>query len=563
MSSLVFCERAKTAQKRKREALPFHVPPEALKDAKDAMGLPSRLMSGRELEITESSVTDLLIHLHTLDHNTRWTSVEVTSAFIKRACIAHQATNCLTDLFDREALERARQVDAYIEEHDRPLGPLAGLPVSLKDCFNVKGHDSTLGFVAWIDQAAAYDSLLVTILREAGAILYCKTNVPTAMMIAETLNNTWGRTLNPHNFAFTCGGSSGGEGSLIAMRGSPLGVGTDIGGSIRIPGALCGLYSLKPSFGRFPTMGSKSGMAGQESVNSINGPMANDIGSLRIFAKAIVDSEPWRRDPKCIPIPWRPIQSCDLPSKGMVFGMIKDDGCVHPTPPVVRALNQTRKALEKQGHTVIEWKVQDKEWERGSAILQTFFTMDGRRGIYDLMKAGNEHEKWVPGLGPVVEPKTVGESWAAQAVSLCSIVKSVFCSQSRCQDRWSWAAGILSRWEAMKGPDGRVMDAIIAPVTPHAGAEHDQFGRHVGYTGVWNIIDAPAVTVPILKADKELDAKESHQPVSFHCEDDEKIWAKYSAEKVHGLPTGLQIVGKRLEEEKLLAMAEIVADLVK
>lgn len=197
-------------------------------------------------------------------------------------------------------------------------------------------------------------------------------------MIAETLNNTWGRTLNPHHLDMTCGGSSGGEGALIAMRGSPLGVGTDFGGSIRIPAGLCRLYSLKPSFGRFPTMNTKSGMAGQESVNSINGPMGNDIDSLRIFAKTVIDSEPWRWDPKCIPIPWRTIDPSSLPTKGLVFGIILDDGCVRPTPPVLRALEKTREALTKQGHTVIEWKVQDDEFQKGSDILQTFFAMEGK-----------------------------------------------------------------------------------------------------------------------------------------------------------------------------------------
>lgn len=415
MAELDFCERAKKAQKAKKEVLPLQVPRDLLKSSKEALSIPDIMLDKKELEITESSVATLLQHLHTLDNKARWTAVEVTTAFINRACIAEQATNCLTDLFHEKALKRAKEIDTYLEENKKPLGPLAGIPVSLKDCFNIEGHDSTLGFVAWLDQPATYDSLLVKILQEAGAILYCKTNVPTAMMIAETLNNTWGRTLNPHNLKFTCGGSSGGEGALVAMKGSPLGVGTDIGGSIRIPGALCGLYGIKPSLGRFPTLGSKSGMVGQESVHSINGPLANDIEALRIFSKVVVDSEPWRRDPKCVPIPWRDVS---FPAKGLVFGMIMDDGCVHPTPPVVRALNKTRKALEKAGHTVIEWKVQGDEFQKGSKILQRFFSMDGRAGIYEIMKEGNEHERWVPGLGPVIETSQIPDSWAAQAVSL-------------------------------------------------------------------------------------------------------------------------------------------------
>lgn len=114
----------------------------------------------------------------------------------------------------------------------------------------------------------------------------------------------------------------------------------------------------------------------------------------------------------------------------------------------------------------------------------------------------------------------------------------------------------------MTGPDGRVMDAIISPATPHAGAEHDKFGRHVGYTGVWNIMDFPGVTFPVLNADRQLDAKEKHAPAHFHGVIDEEIWQNYSAEKVHGVPTSVQIVGRRLEEEKLLALAKRVTDLL-
>lgn len=419
MSQLNFCAVAKEKQAKKQALIPseWQVAKEHLSGIQEALSLPDKLLSSREREITNASVAQLLAHLHTLD-STRWTSREVTAAFCKRASIADQATNCLTEVFFPQALEQASKLDEHLERSGKPAGALAGLPISLKDCFNVEGHPSSLGFVVWANDAAPGDSLLVKILRNAGAVLYCKTNVPTAMMIAESVNNVWGRTLNPHNLAFTCGGSSGGEGSLVAMRGAPLGVGTDIGGSIRIPGALCGLYSLKPSFGRFPTLGSKSGMPGQEAVNSINGPMANDLEALSIFARAVIDAEPWRWDPKCIPIPWRSVEPSSVPERGLVFGILLDDGCVHPTPPVTRALLKTKESLERQGHTVIEWKVQDDEFAKGTALLYDFFTMDGRKGIYNLMKAGNEHEKWVPGLGPVSEPRTIAQSWAKQAVSV-------------------------------------------------------------------------------------------------------------------------------------------------
>lgn len=138
-------------------------------------------------------------------------------------------TNCLSETcFDR-AIATAKALDAHYERTGKPIGPLHGLPVSLKDNFNLKGLDATLGFVSHIGDPAKDDSTLAKILQEAGAVFYVKTNVPTAMMIAETVNNVFGRTVNPRNRRTTPGGSSGGEAALIAFKGSPLGVGSDIG----------------------------------------------------------------------------------------------------------------------------------------------------------------------------------------------------------------------------------------------------------------------------------------------------------------------------------------------
>lgn len=161
--------------------------------------------------------------------------------------------------------------------HKKPIGPLHGLPVSLKDQFHVKGVETTMGYVGWIGtfqgkkgtgKERVFESELVKELRDLGAVLYCKTSVPHTLMTGETTNNIIGyvrpfpklsciqpdeyadsgnhQTWNPKNRNLSCGGSSGGEGALIALRGSPVGFGTDIGGSIRIPAAFNGLYGLRP-----------------------------------------------------------------------------------------------------------------------------------------------------------------------------------------------------------------------------------------------------------------------------------------------------------------------------
>ncbi len=184
----------------------------------------------KELEITGSNASGILQKIA----SKAWTSADVTKAFCKRAAAAHQLTNCLSDAFFEEAIESAKALDDHLQRTGQLTGPLHGLPISLKDNFNIKGKDSTVGFTSLVDEPAEYNATLVDILEELGAIRYCKTNVPTAMMIAESVNNTFGRTVNPLNRALTSGGSSGGESALIAFGGSPLGVGTDIGGNLEI-----------------------------------------------------------------------------------------------------------------------------------------------------------------------------------------------------------------------------------------------------------------------------------------------------------------------------------------
>jgi amidase len=127
-------------------------------------------------------------------------------------------------------------MDENLQKTGKPIGPLHGLPISLKDNFNIIGKDSTVGFTSLVNDPATYNSTLTDLLLEAGAVLYVKTNVPTAMMIAETVNNVFGRTVNPLNRKLTSGGSSGGESALIAFGGSRIGVGTDIGWRSLVPG---------------------------------------------------------------------------------------------------------------------------------------------------------------------------------------------------------------------------------------------------------------------------------------------------------------------------------------
>ena len=130
-------------------------------------------------------------------------------------------------------------------------------------------HPASIGMAVFGNEPTNKSSTMVNILRGLGAVFYCKTNVPVAMMMAETINNVWGETINPLHKLLSPGGSSGGESALIAFKASPLGVGTDIGVSVRIPAAWCHLYGLKPSFGRFPVTGQRPSIPGQEFILAV------------------------------------------------------------------------------------------------------------------------------------------------------------------------------------------------------------------------------------------------------------------------------------------------------
>lgn len=159
-----------------------------------------------------------------------------------------------------------------------------------------------------------------------GAVIYVKTTVPQSLLVGETINNITGRTLNPYNRLLACGGSSGGEGALIGIHGSPLGVGTDVGGSVRIPAAFNNIWTLKPSHGRLPAGKVKKTADGQDIVSSVSGPMAHCAGDLVHFMKAILQQEPWNMDSKVIELPWNETRYVNGKTGKKVFGVIAAEG---------------------------------------------------------------------------------------------------------------------------------------------------------------------------------------------------------------------------------------------
>ncbi|KAJ0414038.1 amidase signature domain-containing protein [Aspergillus carlsbadensis] len=483
----------------------------------------SAFFTREEREITSTTATRILSNLS----SGVWTSEEVTRAFCKAAAAAQQLTNCLTEIFFDRAISRAQELDAYFRETGKTKGPFHGLPISIKDNLNVVGFDTTIGFTSLVDKPASQSSVVVDLLLEAGAVLYCKTNVSTAMMITESVNNTFGRTVNPQNRNLTTGGSSGGEAALIAFGGSRIGIGSDIGGSLRIPAACTGLFALRPSCGRLPNGLARACLEGQESVNGVIGPIASTLEEITLCSQIIIDQKPWLYDPKCLPILWR--QPVEL-KRRLKIGVLWNDGVVKPTPPVARALEETVRRLKAAGHEIVPWKSKGHMDMLG--ILQQLFLADGGRSVRALLEPTGEPLRPEMQMWENAKELSVYDLWQVHRA------------------RNALAKAYLDRWNEAG------IDVLLCPVTPYSGVENTKFA-YSGYTCVFNLLDYPAVSFPCgVLSDKDVDtAYVDHHPFG---DLDAQIQKDYSADAIHGMPVNLQLVGRKLEEESLLAITDLI-----
>ncbi|CAI6022386.1 unnamed protein product [Clonostachys chloroleuca] len=182
-----------------------------------------KYLTGDEIEITETNTVRIVKKVA----DGEWRAETVARAFYHRAALAHQYVSCLHEVFLYAAIKDAVALDEHYRKHGKPIGPLHGLPVSLKDQMHVKGVEATMGYMGWIGTFQGkqgsglekqFESEIITKLRDLGAVLYCKTSVPQTLMSAETMNNIIGYTFNPKNRNLSSGGSSGGEGALILAR---------------------------------------------------------------------------------------------------------------------------------------------------------------------------------------------------------------------------------------------------------------------------------------------------------------------------------------------------------
>ncbi|OZJ06556.1 hypothetical protein BZG36_00540 [Bifiguratus adelaidae] len=492
---------------------------------------------------------------------------EVLLAFGKRTITAHERLNCLTEVFIDTAYKEADRLDNTQE----PVGPLHGVPISVKDTVNFAGIDATLGYSKWIHQPAAKDSVIVRLLKQQGAVFYTKTNIPQTLLSFESSNPVFGTTRNHHNQRYSAGGSSGGEGALLSAGGSLLGLGTDIAGSVRIPAHYSGICALKPSHGRISKSGNVSSNSGIESIPGVIGPMTQTVDDLEFFTKILLKLEMWKYDQGVIPIPYREPARQDR----MRFGYYTYDGLIHCSPACVRAVEMTVEALRKAGHDVVEFQVPD--------ILHAYITGtklivgDSGQTVYENVSKDKKDEGVDAFLKlhriPMFLKKlyawyleTFYNDYATAALLLAQHKQSVYNLWKATAARDRYRQQFLTTWDSYaSAATGQEMDGIICPVNPLPAIPHGGLAKtYTGliYTFLYNILDYSVGVLPVTKVDRHLDDIPNRKTLEKTQWNrmEKNLFSVYNVDDMHGLPIGVQVVGRRLQEEKVIAMMQVVKD---
>ncbi|TPX34729.1 glutaminyl-tRNA synthase (glutamine-hydrolysing) [Synchytrium microbalum] len=506
-------------------------------------------LSARELQITNSpSATELAKKIATQEY----TSLEVTKAFCHRASLVQQLCNAVTEMFFDEAYARAKYCDDYLAKNGKTLGPLHGVPVSIKEEMDIVGKLTTWGFTAWArDGPAKSNAAVVDIILDAGGVLYVKTNVPQSLMTWESTNVLWGSVLNPNNRKLGSGGSSGGEGCLIAARGSLLGIGSDIGGSVRLPSSITGIYTIKPSSFRFAYNRSRIFHQGLPLIFPVNGPMAVSIDDLELYCKIQCTGNGGlarKLDPNVVPIPWSPLTF----NRKLKLGYFVDNGFCAPVAPTANGIEAAVEALRRAGHEVVPFPSVVDTTAVFEMALETFngYTDVLRDIIYKqgdegLCKAMRPNPNVDPLAGGPTPSMTAERVW--NAVDVRETAKTVY----------------LDKFTEMG------LDAVLSPTLGIPSCEHDESAglfAAISYTVTWNVLDMTAGVVPChTVSDPTGEDAPKALGRAFRHPGEEAVHLAYSKNPsvFKNSKVGLQVLGLHHDEERIIAVMRVIDSVLK
>jgi Asp-tRNA(Asn)/Glu-tRNA(Gln) amidotransferase A subunit family amidase len=426
-------------------------------------------------------------------HKQIFKPIDILRAYGKAALKVHAKTICLTEVIISAAETWATDGSINMK------GPLAGIPVSLKDSIVVGGFDTTVGYSRLVGNKGPKDGILVRLLKDAGAIPYVKTNLPITLLSFESTNDVWGRCTNPHNAKYSPGGSTGGEGALLAGGGGRIGIGSDVAGSVRAPAHFSGIYSLRCSTGRWPKAGMMTSMPGQEGIPSVFSPMARTLGDLKYFSASIIGMKPWKYDYSVHPIPWREEVVKEYQEKKRFrIGVMRTDGVVDPSPACARAVEEVVQALKKEGHEVID--VTPPNAYEALVIASQLLNSDGCKTFRSFFRAGEWEDtgarqmsflaslprpfKWVYYMW--VKHIRRDEIWAGLVRDWHE--KSAFEQWKLVAKREAYKAKWHDWWEQEAKLDFMITPPNATPAVPHDGMK--QAVSSCGYTFLFNLVSS-------------------------------------------------------------------------
>jgi Asp-tRNA(Asn)/Glu-tRNA(Gln) amidotransferase A subunit family amidase len=432
--------------------------------------------------------------------------VEVARIHLDRIERLNPKLNAFVDYQPEVVLVQAYEADKAIRRGDE-LGPLHGVPLSVKSSIDVAGHRCESGTRLRAGRIATEDAPLVTRLRNAGTIILGVTNAPELLMAWETDNLLYGRTNNPWDLARTAGGSSGGESAAIAAGLSGGGVGSDGGGSIRVPAHFCGICGLKPTPGRIPSTGHFPKAGGPFALIGVVGPMARTIEDVQTLFEVMTGWDD--RDPCSAPVEVRVIHEKVV--KNIPIGFFEDDGRTPVTEETREAVKHAASTLMSCGFRVEPFRPEGLE-EARQRWWEFFGTAGGM--ILEPELRGYESE-----LSPILRefrawtkaaPAHTGESLLVAWLGRDAVREKILLQ--------------MRKYPVLICPTAAI------PAFRHGEREWQVEGKTVKYLDAWsycewfNLLGFPAVVIPM----------------------------GYSEQ---GLPIGVQIVGRPWEEEVVLAVA--------
>ncbi|XP_040190503.1 vitamin D3 hydroxylase-associated protein-like isoform X1 [Rana temporaria] len=477
----------------------------------------------------------------------------VLHVYIEKALEVTREVNCVTD-FLAECEAQLQELKKQPEK-----GLLYGVPISLKDNLGYKGHNKHCGLVHFLGTLDAEDSALVHVLKKQGAIPFVKTNVPQSLINFDCSNSIYGQTLNPHNHKKTCGGSSGGEGALVAGGGAILGIGTDVVGSIRMPCSFCGICGLKPSGNRLSEKGLLSPVSGMKSVVNMPGPMARDVDSLALFMKAVLCDEFFQMDHTIPPIPFR--DEIYKSTKRLTIGFYDTDGYFLPHPSARRAIQETKTLLEEAGHKLVPFTPPRIEYALNELCIRGFFA-DGGKTLVEKFKPDvvDPHLKqqlllWrIPGILKKIgafflRPMYPRIANHLEAHSGVGSVKGLWKHYTAIQE---YRNEFVGEWRKLG------LDALLCPSLSPAfniGSPGKLFAGF-SFTMLFNVLNFPAGVLPVTTVSAEDEEELKHYKGYYN-----DLWDKEIIQAMEGgvgLPVAVQCVALQWQEEQCLRLMKEV-----